>query len=259
MQDFRALDMLISLLKNDADKLVRIASIIALESYRDERAVAALIEALHDPDIEVCRHVVKALGIIEDSQCTPALLVALRDSDVRARRLAALALGKLGDTLAVDGLLLALADAEAGVRTQAASALGELDDSRAVFPLMRLLEDSDPLVIRSAALALGQLGDPMAAGSLTEVLILSDDTPTSGLWQAVRDSAIYALSLIGDARTVSFLLLLLEQPRQSSHTLCMLIDALGQIGDEQAREPLRALLEHRNPAVRKRAERVLAK
>lgn len=130
----------------------------ALGALDDGRAVAALIEALKDPEASVRHQVAWALGAIGDRTAVPALIAALRDSADTVRSQAAWALGALDDSRAVDGLMAALSDSSASVRRQAAWALGAIGDSRAVPGLIPALKDPDAGVRRQAAWAIGAIG-----------------------------------------------------------------------------------------------------
>jgi HEAT repeat protein len=81
--------------------------------------------------------------------------------------------------------------------------------------------------------------------------------PVERTWQAVQESTIYALGQLGGQQATSALWHLLEQPGQPGHLLCMAIDALEKSGEKYVIEILAVLLEHRNAAVRRRAQQAL--
>jgi len=126
-----------------------------------------------------------------------------------------------------------------------------------VLPLCRALQDSDPLVIRAVVLALGQSGQVEVAEDLLEILNIASTPPVDRTWQTVQESALYALGQLGASQAVPALLAWLEQPGQASHLLCVAIDALVRIGDSRADKALCVLLEHKNQAVRRAAEKAL--
>lgn len=98
----------------------------ALGALDDERAINALIEALHDPEPAVRAQVAWALGALDANSAVPVLMAALKDKDVAVRRQVAWALGAIGDKRAVDALIPALKDEDTVVRRQAAWAIGAI-------------------------------------------------------------------------------------------------------------------------------------
>jgi|GEM_PF-563896 len=286
-----ALDALIAALRDEAVE-VRLQAVDALRTLRDERAVDALIAAMQDTNTRVVLRCVDALVSLQDMRTLPGLLVAIKHHEVEVRRRGAYALaicahpvavsellyvagdpdaqvrGNIAYALAcigdpqtdpqvIDTLLIMLEDVESEVRAQAASALGELGDERTVLPLCRALQDSDPLVIRAVVLALGQSGQVEVAEDLLEILNIASTPPVDRTWQTVQESALYALGQLGASQAVPALLAWLEQPGQASHLLCVAIDALVRIGDSRADKALCVLLEHKNQAVRRAAEKAL--
>lgn len=260
MRDERAIDALIAGLQdNNTQVLVRIVD--ALASLNDMRVLPGLLVALTHPAVEVRRRAAEALGACAHPLAVAALLHEITDPDAQVRCNIAAALARIGDPQTdpqiIDAQLTLLEDDQPEVRAQAAGALGELGDERAILPLRLLLQDSDPLVIRATVLALGLLGASSALEDILEILDIASTPPVDRVWQAVRESAIFALGMLNDTRAVPALVALLAQPGQSGQVVCMAINVLEQLDDERAGEPLRALLEHKNQAVRQSARRAL--
>jgi HEAT repeat protein len=131
-----------------------------------------LVALTADPDNDVRRVVVGALGALGTEAATPIVLerlVALTaDSDSRVRRAAAGALGALGMEAAtpvvLERLVELIADEDGGVRQAAVGALGALEAGVALpivlERLVALTADPDRGVRRAAAGALDRMRVP---------------------------------------------------------------------------------------------------
>lgn len=205
----------------------------------------------------VCRHVERFIGNLNE------------DSQVAVRVAAAVALGRLGDNLAVTPLIEQLQNnPDARVREAAAKALGQLGDDRALcvlidFPASQHLVAS---VRKAAAIAVGNLrntspGDPTEhrtsrgdSAPLRKPLLVTlkgVEKLNGEDWFASRAAAT-ALGALRDPDAVGDLCneLLNDDPAIGDAAAA----ALGQIGDDQAVQPLvRALGEHKESAVRQSA------
>ncbi len=147
-------------------------------------ALPLLLEASHDPDVDVRKQVVDALAGIGDPSAAPRLCELLGDADVNVRGAAAEALGSAGGELAVDRLAaLVREDREPLVRLSALRTLDRLEVPVPTEDLRGCLEDP---MLRSAALALlAHSDDPGAARVLLKGL-------ESG-GRSSRDAALQAL------------------------------------------------------------------
>jgi HEAT repeat protein len=149
--------------------------------------ITSLLAALDNPDREVRRSVIEALGHIDSPDATAALIGMLHDQDSNVRSLAAGMLGGVGFTPgrpeAVEPLITALHDADASVRGDAAISLGLLRDHRAASALMQCLTDSNPAVRGHAANALGSIGAGEASVLLATTL--HDPERIVRVWSAV--------------------------------------------------------------------------
>jgi HEAT repeat protein len=174
--------------------------------------------------------------------------------DVEIRRKAAIALGELKDTAAVDALLSMLEDSN--IRCDAAEALGNIGDPRATEPMIAMLNRSDQPMRKAVINALGLLGDPRAIEALTAALDDKEqrirDTAASALgrlgWQPTKDThgAVYWIFVgkfdkcieIGAPACEPLLAYL----KVEGGLYKAAIDALGQLGDARAVEPLIAVM-----------------
>lgn len=147
-------------------------SIKKLEAKRD---IAALTEALYEPDPSRAGDAAEALGRLGDPQAGPALIDALQDEAVRDAAAGALLAMR---SEVVDILVMALRQAHPDVRAAAqnpsvrvaiAGILGQAGDQRAVETLISALEDV-PEVGEAAVEALGRLKDPRAVDPLMKVM-----------------------------------------------------------------------------------------
>jgi len=144
---------------------VRRSAAWALGQLEARSAVDVLIAVLRqDADARVREMAAWALGSIETQTAAPGLIGALRrDSSDAVRETAAWALGNVGDRTAVDILGDAVrSDKSARVRGTAAWALGQLDPKDAPRGLIEGLTDQDDEVRLKSAWALGQIGDSSA-------------------------------------------------------------------------------------------------
>jgi HEAT repeat protein/beta-lactamase regulating signal transducer with metallopeptidase domain len=237
----KALAALIGAL-GDENVEVRTASISALGKAQDPRAIAALSAALRgDKDASVRRAAAWALGQIEDERGVPALLDALRgDSDIEVRRNAAWALGQIESTSAVSGLGDALRATDKQLRETAVWALGQIGESEAIPALATALGDGDAGIRKQAAWALGQIGEEPAVAPLSAALRDSDAD--------VRMNAVWGLGQVGEESAVDALLPLLGDANADVRDKVSW--ALGQIGSERAVTGLSRVVSDGNADVR---------
>lgn len=144
---------------SDKEASVRRRAAAALATVPAKAAQPALERAaIKDPDPDVRRYAVEALGWIEDSSVVPTLIAATRDPSERVRRYAAAELGRRKAPESLEALLALAQDPSPDVRWQAVVAVGELRDKRAVDLLVRALDDPAPQVANAAERALQRLG-----------------------------------------------------------------------------------------------------
>jgi FOG: HEAT repeat len=221
INDVRAVEPLIEKLK-DNSTIVRNASIDALGKINDVRAVEPLIEKLKDKDSFIRMSAALALGKIKDIRAVEPLIEKLNDDDRLLRHDSAYALGEIKDVRAVEPLIQAMnSDKEVNVRVAAAIALCKINDLRAVDSFIRNLNNND--IIFYSATALGKIKDKRAIGPLIKKLNGNDYD------FAKSDQARYmqGRSNFNDIRKLI-----------NRNTKCNLINALGELGDVSAVEPL---------------------
>jgi HEAT repeat protein len=181
------------------------------------------------------------------------LIKALGDKD-RGHN-AAEALGDIGDKRAVEPLIKALSDGGQEVRESAARALGEIGDKRAVKPLIKALEDEDYSVRAIAAGALGNIGDKRAVEPLIKAL---KDKDFNVRYKAAKDNLTLGTGKI----TISEFAKRVKvnaMPSERSEARYRAAEALGNIGDTRAVEPLTKTLEDGDRDVRNTAKEALKK
>lgn len=178
-----------------------------------DRDVTGLVASLADPDLEVRKQAVTALGELGDERAVEPLLVALEDPDLAVR--AEPAVARLGAPAV--GPLVRLIH-EKGRTTRASGALRRIDDKGAVTPLLAALGDADPAVRAGAACALGNIGSPDAVTALCDALAEDTDSLVA-VWSAD------ALAKIGDQRAVPPLL-----ARMKTHFSDAAAKALDDLG-----------------------------
>jgi beta-lactamase regulating signal transducer with metallopeptidase domain len=138
------------------------------------RALAALIRASTDPEAEVRRTAIRALGRFRDDAVVTPLVRSLRDSDSDVRTLAARMLGELAGGPATGTAL-----AESSRRS---SRLGEAAADRAAEALRVSLADEDPRVRDTALWALGEIGGGDERGGV----ILGGAATVTGVESAIE-------------------------------------------------------------------------
>jgi HEAT repeat protein len=197
----------------------RNAALEALTRFGDS-AVPALLEASHEPDVDVRKQVVDALGAIGAASAADRLIQLLGDADPNVRAAAAEALGALGGSVA-PGLLLDCVerDAEPLVRLSALRSLGKL---RGSVPLARLEAAlADPLLRPAAFAVLGASDDPAAWPALLKGLSASA--------RSAREAAMEAIVAMAGAAAPGEERRLVEQLRESTCDAAFLADALERL------------------------------
>jgi HEAT repeat protein len=122
-------DCILFLKSPDASERVQAAADLAVLGSKAWKAMSALTASLDDPELNVRRLAVLALGEIGAAAAgaVPRLIELLNSTDNKnVRRRAAVALGEIGDTRAIAALRQALKDNDEGVRKMAAAALDDL-------------------------------------------------------------------------------------------------------------------------------------
>ncbi|MHC4983238.1 MAG: HEAT repeat domain-containing protein [Planctomycetota bacterium] len=155
--------MLIAACK-DPDQNVQRAAINALGQTKSPQAVETLLELCDSQDEQVRQLAVTALGNIGDARCVDTLLDALRDNERYVRRAAAAALAKIADKRALPAFVNLLGDPDLGESGTVSDALIGWGDE-AVDELAKALQKG-PISRRAAARLLARIGTPKAVRAL---------------------------------------------------------------------------------------------
>jgi len=150
-----------------------------LGRHRDIRIIDPLIASLDDPELDVRIRVAEALGNVRDPQIVDALCDALaNENEGRVRELMIVALGFQGDHAALPALVTALHDDEESVRIAAAQALGQIPDASSIEALVNTLINDKGDVPFHAAKSLANIGGKSTVDALLNVLAGQPDTVT---------------------------------------------------------------------------------
>ncbi len=175
-----------------ADRQVRVNAAMALGRLRATRAVDPLVSRLReDSDPEVRATAAEALGRIGDRRAAPVLVATVNRQDAHEmdRRGAVVALGGLRAAAGVEPLVTVLASANWEERWRAAVALGQIGDRKSRQPLEPLTRDPNPVVAGCAAWACGHLAGTPDFAALKRNLRGTDDAAAWG--------TAWALGVIG--------------------------------------------------------------
>ena len=97
-----AVDLLVGAACNDASKQVRRSALMGLGKFAGELAIAAIRDALDDPDTEIKRHAVFALSQLPADRGAPLLIAIVRENpNPEVRKQALFWLGQTGDERAL--------------------------------------------------------------------------------------------------------------------------------------------------------------
>ncbi|NSW75431.1 MAG: HEAT repeat domain-containing protein [Candidatus Atribacteria bacterium] len=196
--DIRAVEPLITVLREDQEERVRTQAAHALGRLGDKRAVKPLIEALKDREHSVRYAAIMALWELEAKEAIPYLIQALHDEHPSVREIAAWVLGEMGDSRVVESLLASLSDEDPSVREDIVAALGKIRANEATSPLMGMLQDENENIRVAAVWALGKIGNPQAVEPLLAIL--------RGENLRLKKAAAWALSQIGGPKVTEVLL-----------------------------------------------------
>ncbi len=245
----------------DKDKPMHEGAIFALEAlgWRPGQDRAAAAYWIIKKDWSKC------VGI--GAPALEPLIVALQDGDKEVRAAAAKALGDLKDPRAIEPLIAALRDGDKEVRAAAAKALGNLQDPQAIAPLFGIYKEAtftDNSLRAVVIAALGQIGGMQVVEPLVRSMRYGNrelrEAATEELgkikeWQPAEDelSAIYWIGrgeiercgAVGSPAVPPLIDILTNLSmsggkylKSSCSTLSAVAEALGQIGDPRAVEPL---------------------
>lgn len=183
---------------NDPDAQIRKAVIEALGEIKDSRTIDSLMHKLSDSDSEVRDAATIALSNFGTPKILETFISELDNPDWRIRKAAADGLGVLKTPKSLESLFQKINDPDSEVRKAVVSALGKLGNIKAQTPLIRRLKDSHAEVREAAAKALGESGNSLC---VEELMACFHDK----IWK-VREQAAIALGKLGDERALEPLL-----------------------------------------------------
>jgi HEAT repeat protein len=233
-------------------------------------AIESLISSLRPENTD--SEAINILGMIGDARAIGPLADLRRSKNARIRWRAVSALGNIGGNNATKEIKKFIKDSDVEVRTQAATALkrvgwepegGELEawywislgnwdkvtliGSEAIDPLKSILQNYtlDRKIRGESAKALGNIENPAIVSLLLSAL--------RDVARCVRQAGLNALIKIGNPAVNPLIDTLTE-----IDTAHLAIEALGEIGDIRAIEPLTKLFKHENTGPNNRARIVEA-
>jgi HEAT repeat protein len=246
--DPRAVEPLISLMRQEGEAWLRNAVIAALGQLGNAVAAPAVIEALTDPALRASA--ARSLGRIGDARAIVALLSALADHAPDAayaphtqhaasqRAMAEFTRRSIGSALVTlarsgtgDIFLDALRNGAPEVQPWAVAALAKIGGRGALDWLLTTLHDPQAAVRVAAAEALGKLDEAQVVGPLIQAMGDTDAT--------VRVSAATALSRLGHRGgelAISTFIVALDDVDNTVRSIAA--RTLGALGDARAVDPL---------------------
>jgi len=168
--DPRIFDTLLGLV-NDRAPATRGLVLQALGTHQNPRAVPALLEALHEPSVEIRVNAASALAYATTAEVTTELLAVARDDTaptVRAAALTSLAVRK--EVGVVEMQLAALQDPDVMVQAAAGAGLAAIQEPRAIDGLLAMLQSEDAAVQDAAQHALARYDDSRVITALVKLL-----------------------------------------------------------------------------------------
>ncbi len=248
--------------ESEEEVLALIEALIAVAEPRagdDGRITEQAVELLRshlEGAVETARlAIAKVLGCIGRREDTQLVTFLLKDPSALVRRAAVDALARIEPGTAAEPLRLALADEAATVRIAAAVALGSSASDAVIEDLRRLAEDEDPRVRAAAVRALGHRfgnAEDEARRSAT-VLSLEEALADEAL---VALAAVEALDEIGGEEAAGRVVALLE--RSEPELVREAVTCIGRHGEAEALDMLVPLVSHADWSVRAEAIQALA-
>ena len=259
------IDPLVTALKKDKQGAVRQEAAIALGKIKGQKVVDPLLDVLRSDKYETTRFqaavalreiqagdkglvdiVKKGLGSFDDGYevqsvqdqvigalikdgnipTTEFALDALKSADDEWTRWALVhVLGATAKKVAVDAMLEELKHPSYVVRRRAAESLGGFKERKAVDPLIAILENRDEMksIRAAAAFSLGALKDERASAPL--LTALEDENAE------IRLQAVAALGKLKDAKAISKLIAMVENPLETDAVRNTAVAVLGNIGN----------------------------
>ncbi len=257
----KVIDPLLDVLRNDKYETTRFQAAVALREIQagDKGLVDIITKGLgsFDDGYEVQSVQDQVIGaLIKDNNIPTAefALDALKSADDEWVRWALVhVIGATVKKVAVDAMREELKHPSYVVRRRAAESLGGFKERRVVEPLIAILENMDEMksVRAAAAVSLGALKDERASVPL--LTALSDENAE------IRWRAAAALGNLKDAKAITRLSEIVEDPLESDTVRNVAVAALGNIGNKAAEAVLIRALDIRVGNISKNAIVALGK
>jgi len=212
-KEIAAIDPLIAILLRDYP-LTKYSAVMALGEIGDERAVDTLMTEMKNNEKDYIRSsAAVALGKIGSEKAVPYLIERLRDTKATVRSNAALTLGRMGDESAVEPLIDVLesvkeaegrrkdtVNTNVDIRKSVVLALGGIGSNEATEALIGVLNDNEEMLeVRiAAASALGDIGSPEAVNALRTAF------DNQKMDKGIRNGALLALGKTKSQETAEF-------------------------------------------------------
>lgn len=205
-------DALCTLLK-DESYVIRSAAVCGIYWSDDPRALDTLLQAMHDPVFEIRIQAIEALDRRTDPRIPDALTAAMQDPDPEVGLHARRVYWSKDYPQSFDSIIAALDDEDHSIRDAAIARLATFHDPQVVERLLGMLNDYRPDVRRSACTALGKLKESRAVQSLIAIAL---ECIGADEWSgnSASEAAIEALGEMGDQQALEPLLAILRQERR---------------------------------------------
>ena len=233
----------------DPNKLIRGATLSAMQRMDGHIDVERVCQLLKDPEIDVQNKAIDVVIRANHPDTVRYLIEILKDENEYARRAAVEVLNEVGNAKSVKYLLEALKDSDWWVRSRAADALGKIGGPRVIDAVLQLVRDQDEDIRRAAIEILNQTKDERAVDHLIQA------TRDTDWW--VSERAVDALAEIGSKRAVPRLVEMLHGPNVKA--MPIVVRALGKLGDSKLVDPMLPLLSRPEREVRIETMQALAK
>jgi eukaryotic-like serine/threonine-protein kinase len=233
----------------DPNKLIRAATLSALQRMDGPVDVERVCALLRDPEIDVANKAIDVVIKQNHPETIKYLIDVLKDENENARRAAVEVLNEIGNANSVRHLLAALKDSDWWVRSRAADALGKIGGPRVIEAVLQLVQDKDEDVRRAAIEILNQTKDERAVDSLIRA------TRDNDWW--VSERAVDALAEIGSKKALPRLQEMLTSANPKA--MPIVVRALGRLGDAKMVDTLLPFLSRPEREIRAEAIQAVAK
>jgi len=264
-----ATDYLIPLLR-DKDEYVRQAAARALGKLRDRKAVEELIVSLKDPDVNVRAFSTWALGEIQDPRAIEPLSSSLSDREEKIRDYSFEALRKFREPMARTIMVNTLVK-NAKVQSSAEVMLSRLIRLEGQGVILKALEDPSGdrtktvrnyinLMEANIYYNVSDIGTKALEDYPDRGMVITELSNYIGYQAGTPTRSISLLGSLKDRRALPILLDALKKRKDSYYRLTV-INAIGDMGDKEAEEPLLQILvdDKEYPGPRMAAARTLGK